>query len=268
MEEVKLFTKSDLNQTTSILSSDTSTHELLGASLDTVIAAIGQISKEGQEHDSELEEAVSDLPLIEVFPEKPKDDFLFLFISGDGGWAAIDKDLAESLKSEGMRVLGLNSLRYFWVKKSPDQTAADLNRAIRFYRTKFGIKHIVLMGFSFGADIVPFVANRLSADNKTDISDVVLLSPGKKTDFEIKIADWLGMEGQASAFDITSEISKMNEEDILCIYGAEDGDQGCSLLDPKRFNLTQLPGDHHFDGDYKRVSDLILNAVKEREGRK
>jgi hypothetical protein len=35
-------------------------------------------------------------------------------VSGDGGWAGIDRDLGEELAREGLPVVGLNSLQYFW----------------------------------------------------------------------------------------------------------------------------------------------------------
>ena len=44
--------------------------------------------------------------------------------SGDGGWRDIDKDIAGALQEKGIPVVGVDSLRYFWSEKTPDQVAA------------------------------------------------------------------------------------------------------------------------------------------------
>ena len=55
---------------------------------------------------------LDDLPLVEL-PTKANSGTLALMISGDGGWAGIDKQVAEALNKEGVAVVGLNSLQYF-----------------------------------------------------------------------------------------------------------------------------------------------------------
>src|SRR5258708_25693609 len=71
------------------------------------------------------------LPLIEVpatssttsSTTSGTSDTLVVFVSGDGGWAAIDKSIARVLAESGMPVVGLHALQYFWPKRPPDGTA-------------------------------------------------------------------------------------------------------------------------------------------------
>ncbi|MEE9877952.1 MAG: hypothetical protein PBU97_16320 [Stenotrophomonas maltophilia] len=42
-----------------------------------------------------------------------------MFVSGDGGWAGLDKDVASSLNEHGVAVVGIDSLRYFWSERTP-----------------------------------------------------------------------------------------------------------------------------------------------------
>jgi type IV secretory pathway VirJ component len=42
-----------------------------------------------------------------------------VLISGDGGWASIDKGIAKALVARGVPVAGLDSLRYFWSERTP-----------------------------------------------------------------------------------------------------------------------------------------------------
>ena len=76
------------------------------------------------------EEDVSDLPLVEL-PAAHPDGMLAIVISGDGGWRDLDKTIAHDLHDQGVSVVGVDSLRYFWSVKSPAQTAHDLDRIIR-----------------------------------------------------------------------------------------------------------------------------------------
>ena len=79
---------------------------------------------------------VSDLPLIELPAEHPG-SMLAIVISGDGGWRDLDKTIAHALCDEGVSVIGVDSLRYFWSAKSPEQTASDLNRIIQTYSARW-----------------------------------------------------------------------------------------------------------------------------------
>lgn len=58
---------------------------------------------------------IANLPLIEL-PAEHRGPFLAIVLSGDGGWRDVDKDVAEKLRSEGVSVVGWDSLRYFWRK--------------------------------------------------------------------------------------------------------------------------------------------------------
>ena len=59
--------------------------------------------------------------------------------------------------------MGVDSLRYFWSEKPPERVAADLARILRHYGEAWKAKQVALIGYSFGAGIVPFALNRLPA---------------------------------------------------------------------------------------------------------
>ena len=64
--------------------------------------------------------SVADLPLVEVPAKGQGGKTLAVIISGDGGWAGIDKDVAGALAAKGIPVVGWNSLQYFWTARKPD----------------------------------------------------------------------------------------------------------------------------------------------------
>ena len=105
-----------------------------------------------------LQGVSDDLPVVEV-PSTPPGDTVSLFYSGDGGWRDLDKAVAEQMAERGYPVVGVDTLRYFWQRKSPDQAASDLSEMMREYREKWHAKRFVLIGYSFGADVMPALYN-------------------------------------------------------------------------------------------------------------
>src|SRR5205823_14318685 len=74
--------------------------------------------------------ALANLPIVRVPATGPASDTAVVFVSGDGGWAAIDKGISRVLAANGMPVTGLDALKYFWSKRTPDEAARDLQRII------------------------------------------------------------------------------------------------------------------------------------------
>jgi type IV secretory pathway VirJ component len=66
----------------------------------------------------------------------PSDTFAII-MSGDGGWAGLDQDVAAALTAKGIPVVGLDSLRYYWTPRTPSGLAADTDRMILRPRPRF-----------------------------------------------------------------------------------------------------------------------------------
>lgn len=199
---------------------------------------------------------VADLPLVEV-PAVGTPRALAVILSGDGGWASLDREVGDALAAAGVAVVGLNSLAYFWTKRTPDGTAADLARIVRAYRDRWRTRVVLLIGYSRGADVVPFLAHRLPADVHDAIALVALLGPARTTDFEFHVTDWLGGD-DASAMPVGPEVAALGALRVLCVHGEDEDDSLCPALDPTRVHRMTLPGGHHFGGDYDAIASRIL----------
>ena len=108
---------------------------------------------------------IAKLPLIEL-PAEPPGPLLAIILSGDGGWRDLDKTIGEKLRSEGVSVVGWDCLSYFWSRKSPEQIARDLDAVIDAFVYRWGASKVALVGYSFGADVLPFAYDRLSSESK------------------------------------------------------------------------------------------------------
>jgi type IV secretory pathway VirJ component len=202
--------------------------------------------------------AVNDLPLVELPAAAPT--ALAVIVSGDGGWAGIDRQLGESLQRSGTAVVGLDSLQYFWSKKTPAIAAADLARIIAHYSATWGTQRVLLIGYSRGADVLPFMINRLPPAIRAQVTRVALLGPDSTISFEFRLSDWLGNGAHADALAVLPEVQQLKNSAVLCIYGAAEHDSLCRGLDKKSFDVVELTGGHHFGGDYQELARIIQEA--------
>ena len=199
---------------------------------------------------------LADLPLVEV-PAAGNGDTFAVLLSGDGGWAGLDKDVAAALAAKGVPVAGLDSLRYFWVARTPQGLANDLDRVLRYYAARWKKSRALLIGYSQGADVLPFAINRLPGTSKPLVAQTVLMGPGKTASFEFQLANWVG--GGRGGEPILPELATFAAATTLCLYGADEGDDSLCPEIPKAYVRSEvLPGGHHFGGAYDKLAELIL----------
>jgi type IV secretory pathway VirJ component len=205
--------------------------------------------------------SVAGLPLVEVPAKGKEGKTLAVILSGDGGWAGIDKDVAGALAAKGIPVVGWNSLQYFWSAKPPEVAAKDLERILRHYLAVWDKQEVLLVGYSFGADVLPFFTNRLPADLLEKIRLLALLGPGKTADFEFHVTDWLG--GGSKGQPVLPEVKKLaGHPPVLCLYGSKESDSLCPQIAAPLGKAQVLPGAHHFGGDYDALAALILKEAQ------
>ncbi|GLS21820.1 acid tolerance protein [Labrys miyagiensis] len=206
---------------------------------------------------------LSDLPLVEL-PASGPPVGLAIFISGDGGWRDIDKTIGEILQKEGVAVVGVDSLRYFWSTKEPDVIAGDLTRIISYYTKLWGAKRIAIIGYSLGADVIPFTWQKLSPQTQKKVNLLAMLGLEPTADFEISVSGWLGV-ASSSDVDLKPYLPGLPFEKTMCFYGAEevpDNDTACVFPEMKKAEIIERPGGHHFDGNYEPVARAILDRLK------
>lgn len=207
--------------------------------------------------------SLGDLPLVEVNPTSSgtgSSESFAVLLSGDGGWAGLDKEVAAALAAKGIPVVGLDSLRYFWSTRTPAGLANDLDRVLRYYAAHWKKSHALVIGYSQGADVLPFAVNRLPETSKAMVAQTVLMGLGEKASFEFHLSSWLG--GDRGGEPILPEAAKLNAATTLCLYGQDEQDSLCPKIPPSSVHAQSLPGGHHFGGAYDKLAELILGRVK------
>ena len=225
----------------------------------TVSAAVRRLDP-AQQARAATPQALAGLPVVEV-PAKQPGTTLAILISGDGGWAGIDKAVAAALSGRGIAVVGVDSLRYFWKERSPQSTAADVDRIVRHYMEAWDRKDVLLIGYSQGADVLPFVFNRLPAQTRAHVRLAAMLGLGERATFEFHLGNWLS--GGDDGLAIAPELQRMSATRALCVYSEEEADDSsCPDAASSTLRAVSLPGGHHFGGDYDRVAALILEQMR------
>ncbi len=199
------------------------------------------------------------LPLIER-PVETSSTTLIVMLSGDGGWSTLTERVTDELNANGSPVVGWNMLKYFWTAKTPQRAGDDLAAIMRYFSDAWHMPNVILAGYSMGADVLPAMVNRLPVAQQRQIRSVILMAPGRATDFEFHIGGWL-QHVPRNAQPIAPEVANLPAEiRLTCIYGLDDAARSlCTQIDPARSGLTleALPGAHHFDGDYAALARLV-----------
>jgi type IV secretory pathway VirJ component len=202
----------------------------------------------------------SPLPLVELPVDRPS-DVMAILLSGDGGWADLDKTVAEELQHDGVPVVGWDSLKYFWARKTPDRVAQDLAGVMSTYLQRWHASKVLLIGYSLGADVLPFAYNRLPEALQQHVTRIALLAIEAKADFEVEVDGWQPLPPVDPRLPTDAEVARIPPTLVLCIYGAEEKHTGCPGLAARGVTVVRTSGAHHFDGDYAALERRILGSA-------
>ena len=210
----------------------------------------------------QAEKLTTDLPLV-VLPVIRNDTMpLLIFISGDGGWTSFDHGVSENLVEKGIPVIGIDAQKYFWEARTPGETAAELTKVIRHYIAAWNKTSFVLCGYSFGADVIPFMLTRLPADLRPKVKSAVMMSPDPHGDFEIHVADMLSFGSSSEQYDVLAELKKSMSMNVVCVFGEEEDSETHKSFKTAGAEIKLLPGSHHYNNDLGAVSREIISSFR------
>lgn len=204
--------------------------------------------------------SLSDLPL-RVVPARGALSAVAVLLTGDGGWASLDRTVADSLAAHGVQVVVLDSRKYFSKQRNPDGAAADLARVLDRYAPQGEGRRILLVGYSRGADVLPFLVTRLPRELAARTALVALIGPAHNANFKFHLVDLISNHSRGDDLATVPEIEKLAPLRVLCVYGTGEKDSACPRLAPGAADLVAMPGGHHFDGRYGEIAQRILGAL-------
>jgi len=201
--------------------------------------------------------SVQDFPL-QLSESKGINGKLVIYLTGDGGWNDFSQKLAHEFEKEGYGVISLNSRKYFRIKQTPNIFAKDIEHLVNYYMREWDKTSVIIVGYSFGADVAAFLPRRLPIDLLDKINYIALLSPSLSTDFVINLSDLIGDSKHTKRkYKLDQELNKTTLP-IVCIFGAkEDLNLKNILLKREGLTIHELPGNHR----YKYNTALVVKMI-------
>ena len=203
------------------------------------------------------ENSISDLPL-QISDSKGSNGILVLYLSGDGGWNDFNQKLVEAFEKQGYGVVTLNTRKYFWNEKSPEVFAGDIDQLSKYYMKEWKKSSVMIVGYSFGADVGIFLPGRVSAELQKKIIKIALISPSASSDFVIRLSDMVGeSENVNRKFKVKPEIEKAYLP-VICIFGKdEELVLKTNLRQNKNLTIYELPGNHRYNDNFTALIKMI-----------
>lgn len=206
---------------------------------------------------------VRDLPVRFVTPVGAPSHFTAVVLSGDGGYAKLVTTLAEGLAAHGVGAVLFNSREWLSPKKTPQQSAEAVVRVLRAAMARYHADSIVLVGYSRGADMAPFVANRLPADLRAVLGGVSMFGLAPNANFEFHLIDLVKDTERDSDIPVLPELLRLKGVPMSCVYGSDEKASGCRGVPPSLMRVEERSGGHHFEGADATLSDVVLRLISE-----
>jgi len=219
------------------------------------LAAFESLTRAPQSAPPAPPQGLGDLPVLELPASRANSDSFVVLITGDGGYAGMDQSIAAAFNAAGQSVAVLNALKYFWKARTPQEVANDVERILHYYGATWRKRRAVLVGYSQGADVMPFVVNRLTAASRDMIATAAAIAISDGALFEFHFSNWLK---SPPGLPTLPELDRITGVPFVCIYGAEDTDSICPQLNNSNIRLVKLAGAHHFRGNYASVAQAVL----------
>lgn len=203
---------------------------------------------------------VLQLPVTAIAPAGSEQRPLVLFITGDGGMKKFNVSMVDAFTKDRYAVVALNTLKYFWRKKTPGQAAADVAALLQYYGRQWGHRTFLLVGYSMGADVLPFIFNALPAGLRAQTTQLVLMSPSRFTDMEVHVAEMLGRTTK-NGMSVAEAVNRITGRPLLLLFGEGETDFDLGELRIANYRRLVLPGGHHYDNEAGKVVAVITSNL-------
>jgi hypothetical protein len=188
-----------------------------------------------------------------------------LFFSGDWGWRPVQQETASWLANHGRYVVGIDSTEYFSRKLEPSDWARDLKTLRTFANEKAGLPAdapVLLVGFTWGAELVPYMLNRGGAQG---FAGALLIGPDEDSACVYRVT--LQMKSRPipspadEQFRVPDELRRMAPIPTVFMQGEQDVEsRAAALVDLVRgpHKLVSIPG---ADKQFRDVRDVYFSMV-------
>jgi type IV secretory pathway VirJ component len=203
-------------------------------------------------------DSLSDLPLLLFENDTSTVDYFVILLPGDGGWIDFIDIWAKTFQRKGINVVGFNTIPYFVIEKKPEQIAADLQRVIKNFAHALNKKNVMIGGYSYGAEILPFAYNRMDSVYQKIITKLLFCAPSTTASFKVSPNFFYN---QSLCTLLLPDVLKI-ETGKMMFFCDNQKYSLCNVLPPeKKYNITLLQSGHMFLGKGQDVSNIISDTI-------
>ncbi|MDP5279494.1 AcvB/VirJ family lysyl-phosphatidylglycerol hydrolase [Sphingomonas sp. DG1-23] len=191
---------------------------------------------------------------------RPNPRVAALYFSGDMGLRfGMGPKVAPALAARGLPVLGISSAVNFATHRTRAELDAILADAIRAAVARTGASKVVLIGQSFGADMIATAAPDLPVELRERVAAIGLVVPSRTVFFRADPTGitYLGTPDARPALAVRA----LDWAPIICIYGVRESESLCPALDGTHARVIALPGGHFLNRDDKLLVATIVDAL-------
>lgn len=187
-----------------------------------------------------------------------------VLLSGDMGFkVGMGPKIANRLAADGIPVLGVSSLTYFRHERTPAEIEALVAEAVRRARAFGHTDRLILIGQSFGADMLHVGLAKAPPTLRSQIAMVALVVPTDTVFYRAspsELFNWAEPDAWALP---TARL--LDWVPLVCVRGKEEADSLCPLLTQPNAKGISLPGGHPLHRDdaalYAALRASILRVM-------
>jgi type IV secretory pathway VirJ component len=203
-------------------------------------------------------------PLYEDMPAAPSGpvrvSLAAVIFSGDMGFhVGMGPEVARHLTGKGISVVGVNSLTFFRTRRTQRETAALIEQAVGHAMRVGRSDRVILIGQSFGADMLQSGAALLPPSVRARVALLVLVVPGETISYRASPSNLFALPGDEVDGIPTGRL--LGWAPTLCIYGIEEQDSLCPHLRQASVRRIGLPGGHPLHHDPAALHAVLDRAI-------
>lgn len=183
-----------------------------------------------------------------------------VILSGDMGFhTGMAPKIAARLAADGVPVVGVNSLTFFRTRRTQRETTVLVEQAARRAMAFGRTDRVILIGQSFGADMLQSGIPLLSPSLRSHVVLVALIVPGETVSYRASPSDLFGMDGDEG--DGIATARQLGWTSTICVFGLEETDSLCPHLTSPAVKRIGLPGGHPLHRDVGALYMALRGAI-------
>jgi type IV secretory pathway VirJ component len=183
-----------------------------------------------------------------------------VFWSGDMGMRiGFGSDIPDRLAQLGVPALAVSSPALFGSGRDAAFAHAAVAHSLADVLRRSGAQRVVLIGFSFGADVVGASLGRLPPALRARIAQVVLVGPGPDIGYHANPFGifYLGLP-RADPARLAASLRGLP---LTCVFAAAEADSLCREPSLGGARMIAVPGGHMMLAHRAEVTDAVIRAV-------